>query len=408
MGLSFTTDGASSVIVLVDISRVQLTSPGRSAALRLVVDGSVVMLTSTGGASMMEYHQVAMLHGVASGVAAGDHTAEVQCRLHETGTLSFENDVNGDQLRRLSAVRAAPVDVSSQLWQPNTETLTFTSAAWMALPTPMTLSFSTSVVWNASVLLLADISRVQRRRSSGGVEFRIVVDDALVVLQTDTGGAAMMGYHAVSLHGVASSLPSGSHTAHVQCRLTSPGEVAFESDSDGEQHRRLSVLEAASSAVESKLWEPAAETLTLTSSSWAALPTPMTLDFSTSSPNVSVLVLADISRVQRAQSCRNVAFRVVVDGVAVVQTNTGSSEMMEYHQVALHGVAADLLPGPHTVEVQCKLPSAGEVTFGDSISGEEDRRLSVVAFGGDISAPPPPSPASVATQAWTPATEDFT
>ena len=74
-------------------------------------------------------------------------------------------------------------------------------------------------------------------------EFRIVVD-GVVVMQTNTGGAAQMAYHEVSMHGVTSTLAAGTHTAEVQCKLPVVGRVAFESNGFGPQDRRLSVIEA--------------------------------------------------------------------------------------------------------------------------------------------------------------------
>ena len=88
----------------------------------------------------------------------------------------------------------------------------------------------------------------------------------------------------------------------------------------------------------------------------------MTLDFSTAA-GASVLVLADISRGQRKSADRNTLFRILVDGNVVMQTNTGAASMMGYHSVTLHAVAAGLAAGEHTAEVQCRLPSAGAVSF---------------------------------------------
>ena len=70
----------------------------------------------------------------------------------------------------------------------------------------------------------------------------------------------------------------------------------------------------------------------------------MTLDFSTAA-GASVLVLADISRVQRKSADRNTLFRILVDGNVVMQTNTGAASMMGYHSVTLHAVAAGLAAG---------------------------------------------------------------
>ena len=84
-------------------------------------------------------------------------------------------------------------------------------------------------------------------------------------------------------------------------------------------------------------WAPADEAFS--STAWGALPTPMSLSFTTAA-TASVIVLADVSRVQGADASTNAEFRIVVDGAVVAQTNTGHSSLMDYHQVAVHAVAA--------------------------------------------------------------------
>lgn len=78
------------------------------------------------------------------------------------------------------------------------------------------VSTSFTVGSGDSVLLIADISRIQHASPNINTAFRIIVDDTDVVATANTGNSYTFGYADVSLVGVASGLSVGLHTAKLE------------------------------------------------------------------------------------------------------------------------------------------------------------------------------------------------
>ena len=81
LSLSFTVAGTQDYVLLfADVSRVQHSTEDVNTMLRIVVDGSTtVALTNTGNSRRWAYDALSF-HGVATGLSAGSHTAELQYR----------------------------------------------------------------------------------------------------------------------------------------------------------------------------------------------------------------------------------------------------------------------------------------------------------------------------------------
>ena len=76
----------------------------------------------------------------------------------------------------------------------------------------------------------------------------------------------------------------------------------------------------------------------------------MLVDFTLSEARQAV-VLAYISRVQHGSAAVNTAFRLVVDGTELAQSNTGNAYHWDFRAISLHGVSSALSAGTYTAEL---------------------------------------------------------
>ena len=144
---------------------------------------------------------------------------------------------------------------------------------------------------------------------------------------SNTGNARDSYYDAPALHGAISGLSAGVHAAEVQYKAQGgDAYIPYHGSADGNGYLSLTA-----EAVPNVQLATSARYVTAsasgTSTSWAAMPgAAMSLSFQVGTSGESVLLFADLSRVQHAQSQRNTFFRILVDGATeAALTNTGGS-----------------------------------------------------------------------------------
>merc|ERR1711977_436643 len=151
------------------MSRVQATADNTNTVFRILVDSDQeVALTNTGHSGGWSYDLVSM-HGVVSGLSAGEHTAVVQYKVQK-GSVHFPSDSNGENHMRLTALRT-----------PTRQLITTShsgvkgigsSTTWAELPSGLALSTTFTTTGDESVILFADMSRVQATADNTNTVFR--------------------------------------------------------------------------------------------------------------------------------------------------------------------------------------------------------------------------------------------
>ena len=389
-----TVSTSDKVLLFALISRAQHSSTNKNTQFRIIVDGSqAVSFSNTGNAVDWAFRSHSF-HGMATGLSAGSHTAEIQYRT-QGGTFYIPNDSNGPGESRLTALVAPSSDVITSVGYPETlATTTGAARAWAALPAfPRTVAFTISSS-GKSVLLLADLARVQHSVGSTNVNFRIVVDGTHVAAIANTGDATGWNYDAISFHGVVSGLSAGTHTAEVQY-YTNSGSCQFYDEHNGPAYARLSVHTVPQSdlptSVQLSPFAGISSYATGTSTTWAPMPTPLVISFTTTSSGDSVLFLADVARLQHSTASKNTELRIVIDGThAIAHTNAGDASGWKYVSVSLHGVASGLLVGEHTAELQYQTQAGTVYIYKDDLHGYG---YGYCRLTGRIAHPPsPPTP----------------
>ena len=395
--ITFTTITDHSVLLLASISRVQQSpASNTNTVLRLLVDGTNEVAISNTGNHMGFAYRAIDFHGVPTGLSAGTHTAEIQYK-GPGGNVLFLHDANGLSHVRLTAVPLPSTQISSAFFFLTNCgfsgcTNSGTSTEWAALPTPLTTSFTTVGV--QSVLLLADLSRVQNTVSNANTRFRILVDGSQEVALSNTGDASVWQFDAVHIHGVAASLAAGAHVAEVQYK-TSSGSVymPMSDNTGGFGYARLTAVSEPSSLLTTTFSFPTAPSPPMTSTAWAALPSPLTVTFTTSGLSASAVLLADVARLQHWTAANvNTELRILVDGAQeVAYTNSGTAYGFAFRALSFHGVATSLTAGTHTAQLQYRVMS-GTVMLNHDHNGAQYLRLTAYAFPPPPPPPPPPAP----------------
>ena len=168
-----------------------------------------------------------------------------------------------------------------------------------------------------SVLVLANLPDVRTSAEEINVEFRIVVNDVPVGFANSGGCDSGQSCSAISMHGLATEqtpayrhwdstpstyYPLGDFNASVQYRVQSAQTVFFGQPRQGEgwttPPRQLTAFLPSEEEKSTVSW--VADNLTCSSTTWASLPTAMTLSFELVSSASPALVLASLSRVQAA------------------------------------------------------------------------------------------------------------
>jgi hypothetical protein len=407
MAINFETAMEGAVRVLAGLSRVQHSFSFHNIAFRILCDGEVIAETNTGDSFGWNYAAISF-EGVRTKLAAGSHNASVEYKT-ANGTVYFANsNSTGSQARHLAVVAVQDHELTTESWS---EAGTADSTTWAPLPTPMSLPFTT--FHSAPVVVTAGLSRVQHDLWSQNTAFRIVVvGDHLrtVIAEQNTADAYSWSYAAPSFHGVfygaahctydplepvlcQNNTPGvGSYTAVVEYKTTG-GNVSFWGDptsysSSGNQMRRLTVHETGSSSwLAADSWSDEMEG---GSESWAPLPQRMRVNFTISETDGAALVMADISRVQHDTYGLNTAFRIVINGTTIAETNTGSAADTDYAAVSFQGVRNQMEPGLYEAEVEYRTMN-GTVGFWGNLSddfGGQARRLTVHVLRANLCSPP--------------------
>lgn len=126
-----------------------------------------------------------------------------------------------------------------------------TATDWANLPTEMALPITAG---RSTLLITADISRVQHVVLNTNTEFRITIEDKSLkkkeVAKTNTGNRLGWAFAPLTLH-AATKVEPGDYTVRIQYK-TQRGSVLWAHDANGRQFRRLSVLEVPVSGVKPK------------------------------------------------------------------------------------------------------------------------------------------------------------
>lgn len=111
---------------------------------------------------------------------------------------------------------------------------------------------------------------------------------------------------------------------------------------------------------------------------WSNMPgSRMKVDF-TLARTASVVVHADIPRVQQEHASRNCAFRIIVGTTEIAQTNSGGCASWKWHAVSFHGTYSSLHAGSHIAEVQYASTNGGKCHFFSNADGYQNRGMSVL------------------------------
>jgi hypothetical protein len=191
------------------------------------------------------------------------------------------------------------------------------SVDWAELPGGSQLNIRRDDSAAGSALVLAKLPDVWTDAGDVNVEFRIVVDGAPVGFANSGGCDPGQPCPAISLHGLATQLsqhwdpapstyyPLGDFNASVQYRVPSADTVYFGQPAQGDgwepPPRQLTAFLPSEEQETTLSWT--GDSMSLTSTSWAPLRTPMSLTFELLSSGTSrALVLASLSRVQAASA----------------------------------------------------------------------------------------------------------
>jgi hypothetical protein len=333
--LTFTAPpGFASAMVLADIARVGHSVVDETIDLRLKIlqVAAPNAVTYVGFSSVRCPGKTAcsapMLHGVVSNLTAGTHTATLEYqsasgtayfRGNGTTALTKTPDNGGTAIaRRVSVQVAHEEEVVEATWN---STGSGNSVIWTELPGGSQLNVSRDASTPGSVLVLANLPAVRTGTADVNVEFRIVVNGLPVGFANSGGCDSGQSCSAISLHGLATDLSPASHrhwessastyyplgdfNASVQYRVQSAQTVYFGQPAQGEggatPPRQLTAFLPSEEEKSTVSW--VGDNMSCSSTTWAGLPTAMTLSFELLSSGTSpALVLASLSRVQAASA----------------------------------------------------------------------------------------------------------
>lgn len=216
-------ESGESVLLLASIGPVQANQASKNTVFRIVIDGTdVVGKANTAGSNGWSYRSPS-IHAVATGLSAGEHTAELQYKT-QSGSVKTEYYVAevGEGYLGLTAECAPASQIETSVLWP-TSMLSGTSTAWASMPggtRSVTFTISSS---NDKVLILADIGSAQNTVSTTNNYFRMIVDGSVQIGNWDTGYSQGWGYDTISFHGVATGLSVGDHTAELQYKVREGG-----------------------------------------------------------------------------------------------------------------------------------------------------------------------------------------
>ena len=214
------------------------------------------------------------------------------------------------------------------------------SSSWASLATPLTITFA--VESDESVLLLASISRVQHSDANTNVAFQIIIDGTTQVAISNTGDANGMQYDAIAVHGVATGLSTGAHYAELQYKVNVGTCCAYipQHDTDGAGYLSLTAERVPSTQLVTSSSFPTAHVSGSSTSSWRNV---RSITFTVETAGESVVILADISRVQHIDANSNVFLRILVDSTTEVAIkNSGGADGWNYKALSFHGVTTGL------------------------------------------------------------------
>ena len=326
-------DGFTSAVVLADLSRVGHSVVDETTDLRFKIrqnaEPHVISYVGFSSVRCPESTTCAapMLHGVVSNLAAGAHVATLEYK-SASGTVYFRGngttaltrtpDNGGTAIaRRISVQIAGENEVVKAAWN---STGSGNSVSWAELPGGSQLNLSRDASTPGSVLVLANLPAVRTGTADVNVEFRIVVNGFPVGFANSGGCDSGQSCSAISMHGLATEqtpayrhwdstpstyYPLGDFNASVQYRVQSAQTVFFGQPRQGEgwttPPRQLTAFLPSEEEKSTVSW--VADNMTCSSTTWASLPTAMTLSFELLSSGTSpALVLASLSRVQAASA----------------------------------------------------------------------------------------------------------
>ena len=404
--ITFLVKTGESVLLLASISRVEHAFANINTNFNIIIDGSTEVAISNTGTAYKGAYDVLAFHGVAEGLSAGTHTAEVKY-FTQSGQVWIPGSAAGDGSGYTSLtaqiVPSAQLSTSAYFLTSDSDARAW-SESWDSLRDnpqdlspvpyrPVTVSFDV-VTSGEQVVLYADLSRVTHNsRDDRNIFFRIIVDKGTantVVAYSNTGSNLNWNYDAVSFHGVAEGLSVGSHTAELEYKTQAGmGWIPrHESDGSGRGYVRLSSLALPGAKLTTTSKVPTSDS-SGTSTTLAALPGGALSTTFTVDGDEAVVLTADIARVQHSTTNVNTEFHIVVDGTTTVAiSNTGNARSWAYRALSFSGVATGLSAGSHTAEVQYKTISGTVALWKNS----ESNGAGYERITAQLCMPPSPPP----------------
>ena len=122
-------DGSSSAVVLASLARVSQSLVDTTAELRLTIDGSTHAGLSSFRCPAGTTCKPPLLHGVVTGLAAGQHTAALEYKIGGGGIAYFQ--ANGTVVRRISVQALHSDEVVAATWS---SAASGSATTWAAVP----------------------------------------------------------------------------------------------------------------------------------------------------------------------------------------------------------------------------------------------------------------------------------
>ena len=333
--------GMTSAVVLADLAKVSHSIVDETIELRLKIEDAYyvngALISAYVGLSSVRCPEktacaAPMLHGVVSNLTATPHRATLEYKV-AAGTAYFGGNLTTALLatqggprnagggtaisRRISVQIAHDSEVVDAAWN---STGSGNSVQWSELPGGSQLKINRDGSTPGSVLVLANLPAVRTGTADVNVEFRIVVNGFPVGFANSGGCDPGQSCSAISMHGLATEqtpayrhwegvdstyYPLGDFNASVQYRVQSAQTVYFGQPRQGEgwstPPRQLTAFLPSEEEKSTVSW--VADNMTCSSTTWASLPTAMSLSFELLSSGTSpALVLASLSRVQAASA----------------------------------------------------------------------------------------------------------
>lgn len=209
--ITFPVSSGESVLLHACISRVQQQSSNINTNFVIVVDDSTEVAVSNTGNALGWNFVAPAFHGVAEGLTAGSHTAEVKYYTQGGTVYLPHSDPDGPGYLSLTAQAVPATQLATFSHFLDRDSANAWSTSWDSLrwnhpenaKRPATVTFEV-VAAGEAVFLTADVSRVTHNsRNDRNTFFRILVDGTTTVAQSNTGQNLNWNYAVVSFHGVA-------------------------------------------------------------------------------------------------------------------------------------------------------------------------------------------------------------